>query len=372
MRALKWLAFFLVVLALGGLLTAGWHYSDVLRQDALLVQPAEPPTFDLEVLAADGRAVTLPRTDGTVKAGVWGLQWNEGYGQVGLVTELGSAEVSREFRLLRGSLGEGRPVRLDKYAFPRDPRRGLGLDFRQVRYPSELGRLSAWLVEGSSRTWVIFVHGRTAERREALRMLGGVAEAGHPALVISYRNDPGAPASPDGFYRFGHTEWRDLEASVAYAVEAGARRVVLVGYSMGGAIVSNFLYQSSLANRVWGVVLDAPVLDFGATVDLGAKQRGVPSFLTTVAKAISSARFGINWSGLNYAARAGELETPVLLFHGDGDETVPVETSRALAAARPDLVTYLEVPDAGHGEAWNLDPEPYRQAVADFLKRVTG
>jgi uncharacterized protein len=65
--------------------------------------------------------------------------------------------------------------------------------------------------------------------------------------------------------------------------------------------------------------------------------------------------------------REYEFDVPILLFHGDRDETVPVESSDAFAEARPDLVTYQSVHGAGHVEPWNLDPEGYRETVERFL-----
>jgi uncharacterized protein len=52
--------------------------------------------------------------------------------------------------------------------------------------------------------------------------------------------------------RYGLTEWRDLAAAAQYALARGARRLLLVGYSMGGAIVVSFLEHSPLAARVAG------------------------------------------------------------------------------------------------------------------------
>ena len=117
--------------------------------------------------------------------------------------------------------------------------------------------------------------------------------------MITYRNDEEAPASPDGFYQFGETEWQDLEAAAQYALQQGAEELILVGYSMGGAIVTNFLYESTLAERVRGAILDAPALNFEALIDHGASQRGVPSPLTAVGKFIAGFRFDIDWDNRN-------------------------------------------------------------------------
>jgi alpha-beta hydrolase superfamily lysophospholipase len=148
--------------------------------------------------------------------------------------------------------------------------------------------------------------------------------------------------------------------------------VILVGYSMGGAIVTNFLYRAPLAAKVRGVILDAPMLDLGSAIDHGVRQRGLPVFLSGIGKFLAQVRFDVDWKALNYLSRASELDVPILLFHGDADTVVPVETSDALAHARPDLVTYHRVPEATHARSWNIDPEKYEAAVRKFLVELMG
>ena len=182
------------------------------------------------------------------------------------------------------------------------------------------------------------------------------------------------PANPDGYHWFGQTEWKDIEGAAQYALDHGAQELLLVGYSMGGGIVANFLYESPQADRVSGVILDAPTLDFGATVDHGAAQRSVPGLglpipgvLTAVAKAIASARFGIDFEAMDYLRRADELGAPVLLFHGDADRKVPIGSSDALAGARPDIVQYVRNTGVDHVRSWNAGPAAYEAAVREFV-----
>ena len=99
---------------------------------------------------------------------------------------------------------------------------------------------------------------------------------------------------------------------------------------MGSGIVASFLYQSPLADRVVGAILDSPMLEFEATVDLAAVNRNLPGFLTAVVKRITSFRFDVNWGELDYLSRSDEFTVPILLFHGDVDETVPVSVSETL------------------------------------------
>jgi hypothetical protein len=120
--------------------------------------------------------------------------------------------VVRAFTRLHGSPPRaGERVGIYGFAFPSNPRTAYGLAYQEVGYASELGPTPAWYIRGRRPTWVLFVHGYNAPQQEALRLLAPVAKAGFPAMVLSYRNDPGAPASADHLRRWGACEWRDLQ-----------------------------------------------------------------------------------------------------------------------------------------------------------------
>jgi fermentation-respiration switch protein FrsA (DUF1100 family) len=57
-----------------------------------------------------------------------------------------------------------------------------------------------------------------------------------------------------------------------------------------------------------------------------------------------------------------------LILHGDADETVPIDVSRAFVAARPDIVTLHVVPGAGHVEAVNFEPALYASSIQRWLR----
>lgn len=362
----------LALAACVALFAASWYFADVLHHDGLLVDRNRKP--DVQVVALDGNQITLlpvaNKSDGPrAQDGVWGLEWGGGYAQVGRIAQVQDRQVQRAFTPFKGQQpSPGDQARLDGWAFPGDPQAAFGLPFQEVTYTSPVGTFPAWLVRGTTSTWAIMVHGKNAERQEALRMLPTLTSLGLSSLVITYRNDADVPAPADGMFRFGATEWADLEGAAQYALDHGARNLVLVGYSMGGAIVPSFLYRSPLADRVIAVILDAPALDFASAVRYQAGERGIPGIITNVAEGIAGVRFGIDWGELNYLAHADRLRSPILLFHGEADLDVPLETSDALAAARPDLVQYVRTPGAGHVRSWNVNPDRYTAAVAQFLQ----
>ena len=218
------------------------------------------------------------------------------------------------------------------------------------------------------------VHGNSLSPADGLRIVPILADAGVPTLVVTYRNDPGAPEDPSGKLRYGLTEWRDLEAMVAYALDQGSDGVVLDGYSMGGGIVMAFLQRSNLAEHVRAVVLDAPMLDFSTTVDDNASRETLPLLglplpqsLTAAAKWIAGLRFDVDWPALDYLEDTSRYDVDFLVFHGTADTTVPIGTSREFEVAMPDRVEVIECNGAEHIGCWNLDPAGYADHVTRYL-----
>ncbi|HXU25023.1 MAG TPA: alpha/beta fold hydrolase [Tepidiformaceae bacterium] len=342
-----------------------------------------PDPLDIEIVDIAEARITLRKGKRRVRnnpaePGQWGIEGARGYGWVGAVIETDGASVTREYRAVEGSVLPGDFVRLDTFAYPHDPKVALGLDFEDVHFDSPLGEMPAWLTqpppERRGATWAILTHGKGANRRESLRILPTLIECGMPCLSITYRNDEGCPADPQGTYSYGHREWEDLEGAVRYAIDHGAAGVVLVGYSMGGAITVSFMAHSPLAAHVRGLILDAPMLDLEETIGYGAERLHIPRQALLLSNRVVGRWYGLEWAEVSYLARASTLNRPVLLFHGDADHTVPKQTSDALAAALTGSaagdVTYIEVPLAGHVRAWNVDQPRYEAAVRDFVRRL--
>jgi hypothetical protein len=366
--------------AVGGVVSAAAAY--FARQ---VVSPREARPDDVEVIGVGAGTVTLRATPETVAPGRYGLWLDGGAGHARIGPVLDHDEHSRTVtrRVLgvdRGRLREG-AARWNQYFYAGTPGTGLGLPFTEIEVTSEVGALPSWLVppaEGvpARGTWAILVHGRGATREECLRAVPVLHRLGFTTLVMSYRNDAGVPRSRGGRYHLGDAEWMDVEAAILHAVDAGARDVVLVGWSMGGAIALQTISRSWLADRVRAVVLDAPVIDWRHVLDHHARLNRVPSPVGRLSQAVlehpharrlAGVETPLSLSRLDWVTRASELKLPLLIIHSDDDEFVPSAPSRRLALARPDLVTFVPVKGARHTKEWNVDPEGWDTAVARFL-----
>ncbi len=364
----------LVGLVLIVILGGGWYFSGVLEEDGLRVDNL-PDEFSLVVtgIGADTITVRQPVDEDSENLGIsaiWGLTDGVNYGRLGDVVSSAGDLVTRQYTPVIGGFQIGNMVRLDRSSFPPDPEQAYGLKYDEVAIPAPLGDIGAWHIGANSSTWAILVHGRASNRETSLRLLDDLERLNVHSLTIDYRNDANAPSSESGYYDFGTSEWEDVEAAVQYALGSGAEKIVLIGYSMGGGIVMSFQLNSELANRTVGMILDAPMLNFGRTVDKGAEERSVPVPITFAAKVISSMRFGIDWTALDFLAQADAIDIPVLLIHGDADDTVPIETSIEFAAAAPDRVMMHTFEGAGHVASWNMYPDEYESLFKEFVGRV--
>ncbi len=263
----------------------------------------------------------------------------------------------------------GEKISLQGNIWTTNPKEALGIDYRDVTYDGPLGRMSAWLVPAPSPSkWTIAVHGIGANKTELLRFIKPVQAAGSNMLIINYRNDPGNPASPDGFYHLGDSEWLDLEAAVHYAKGMGATEIQLYGVSMGGSITENYLKESAdvAATNITKVVLDSPALNWGQIIRSQTDKAGYPEFFYYPGVLMTQLRSGVNIYGIS--TKPEDIKHKTLLIHNADDPTVPQAASKAIAAARPDLITFVDFGTGGHSRAWNHDPARYEQLVTDFLK----
>ena len=359
-----WLGVALFVLALAAAALGGfaWHYSD------LILDPRSSSTLhEQRVLAAGPDWVRLSRDHESLEPGTWALQWEEGYGRIERVRSADDSSVVREFHPVVGRPPVGGWASLRGVSRSADPRSMLGIAFDTVAVEGPLGSYPAWFVPGRGSTWVLFVHGRGANRAEGLRTLGVLAQRELPGLMVTYRNDAGAPASRDGFTHLGLTEWQDLEAAARWALGHGARDLVLCGYSMGGQIVMQFLSRSRWAASVRAVVLESPVLSWDATFERRAQVLGVPPLMTWLGERVATARAGLDWGALDRVARTPRAGPPILVLHGVKDSFAPEPVSEAFARALPERVTLVRVASGNHVEAWNADPAAYAAALGRWL-----
>jgi alpha-beta hydrolase superfamily lysophospholipase len=333
---------------------------------------------DVRVLAFDGATITLSATPDSVLDGQYSFWFSDstGHARLGEVVRRTERTVTRRVIATdAGDLSQARSGRLGGWFYQRPG--DLELPFQDVMVPTPVGDAPAWLfpaLDGGAR-WVIQVHGRAVTRYEALRAVPVFHAAGYTSLLISYRNDGIAPSSVDARYALGDTEWEDVAAAVEFARERGAHDVVIMGWSMGGAIALQTVTRLT-PDLIRGVVLDSPVIDWVAALDFQASLLRLPRFITRGVYRVIGSAWGSRLTGqaqpidldrLDFVRRATELSLPILLMHSDDDGYIPSAPSRALAEARPDIVTFEGFQHARHTKLWNYEQGRWNAAIKQWL-----
>jgi len=347
-----------------------------------IVTPPKERVDDTRVIAVDQAAgiIILQRTADSMLPGEYSFFFSSGSGHARLGEILTAGEQGVTRRILSvdyGELGTAERGRLSGWFYlgPED----LGFAFETVAVPLETGsEAPAWLIpaEGPGDRWVIQVHGRAVTRPEGLRAVPVFRQAGYTSLLISYRNDGEAPLSGDGLYALGDTEWHDVDAAIEFAASRGARSIVLMGWSMGGAIVLQTATRTRHLNLLAGVVLESPVIDWADVVAFQGVTLKLPPVIARVAMHVMGRRWGglitgqaapIDFRRLDFVARAEELQLPMLLLHSNDDGFVPVTGSRSLATSRSDIVTFVPFGVARHTKLWNYDRHRWNGTIATWL-----
>jgi pimeloyl-ACP methyl ester carboxylesterase len=223
---------------------------------------------------------------------------------------------------------------------------------------------------------IVFIHGLLGSRLNWERQTGAVDLQRFRMISYDMRGH-GLSGKPDAVdaYRDGR-RWADDLAAVLAAT--GARRPVLVGWSLGGAVISNYLAAYGDA-AIGGAIYVDGVIELSAALitahpqvyegmasdDLATHLDAVRAFLgmcfqippaqDTLARLLSNAAMA-SWTmtrtipSMSVAAAEGlpRAQVPVLLLYGAKDVLVNVKPSIARARAlNPRIETTLYA-DSGH------------------------
>jgi len=371
-----------VLAAAGAVATAAAVLSVIVARTVII--PPSRRKDDIQILGLDQAksTIVLSSTPDSRLPGEYSFWFSgdTGHVRVGDIIAQSPREVTRSIEAPDfGDLPAARRGRFNGwfYLTPKD----LHVPFEEVQIATPLGDAPAWLIpaEKPSKRWMIGVHGRAVRRPEALRGVLPFRAEGFTSLIVSYRNDGEAPRSGDYRYALGDREWLDVEAAMRYALDHGAEELVLMGWSMGGATVLQALTRTAEGERVVGVVLESPVVDWIATLDFQGELRRLPAAVRLGVLTLFRYRWGGLFTGLaepldlerlDFVRRAQELDRPILILHSDDDGFVPSTASRELAIARPDIVSYEAFEMARHTKLWNYDREKWEGAIRRWIRAL--
>lgn len=236
-----------------------------------------------------------------------------------------------------------------------------GVPFERAHFWSADGEdLEGWLFEGGSSgeepVTILFMHGTNynasdmwaTEERAAL--FGSfLREIGCRFFVFDYRgygNSDGEASEP--------ATYTDAEAALGYLrsrPEVDPSRIVFYGFSLGTGVATELAVRKPCA----GLILRAPYTSFR---DLILER--YPRLRTPLALAPWLPR-----TRYDSAAKISGIHTPLLVMHGDADETVPLAMGRRLYELANEPKTFVTFPGAAHQD---FPLEVMAPAVRSFLE----
>lgn len=227
-------------------------------------------------------------------------------------------------------------------------------------------KLHARVYKQDSDTVVIMCHGyRGTPCRDFSGGAYDMIQAGYNVVLISER---GHYMSKGHSITFGVREKKDVGCWIKYVKKTftEAKRIVLVGISMGGATV---LLASDLLSEKDRVIADCPYSTpkevISNTLKMTLKMN--PKIFYPIAN-LSSIIYGhTNLSKDDANEHVKRSKAKILIIHGEDDTLVPYQFSKRVADDNKDKVRYELFPGAEHGISYLIDKDRYQRSITEFL-----
>lgn len=223
--------------------------------------------------------------------------------------------------------------------------------------------LRGWWIPGSAHKTVVMVHGLGSNRDEPLGKSVYLHRAGYNLLVFDLR---GSGQSQGGGPTMGYLEPIDVEAAVAEALRLDGGAIAVFGYSLGGAAV----VEAAAIDPDVSAVIDDSGFSSAADVILARFTEVTRLPATPLAAAVlgfGTLDFGTSPWNIQPLAMAERLHKPLLVIVGGQDTIVPPAEGLAIFHAAPGPKQLLEVPKAGHVQAYTVANSIYETNVLQFL-----
>lgn len=224
-------------------------------------------------------------------------------------------------------------------------------------------RLQGWFVEpadDAGGSVAVLVHGWGSSHGRMTHLAEPLLRSGIPVFLFDVRRHGRSYDAP--YITARH--FRDDTVAATREVRAAYpdRPLVLMGHSMGGSAAVLAVAEGAPVDAL--VTLGAPGDMWGVWAH-AFNRRGLPgALMVKVLAPFWRYRAGVPFRTLDTVERVKEVDVPLLVIHGDRDQSVPVEHARILAQGAGVEPVILE--GEGHNEI--LGKEEVHRRVLGFLE----
>jgi hypothetical protein len=226
-----------------------------------------------------------------------------------------------------------------------------GLSYEDVWFESQDGvQLHGWLVPALADSHLLlFCHGNAGNISHRLDNIRLLHQRGISVFIFDYRGYGRSNGSINekGFY---------LDAEAAHHLARkwtmhNQAKLVVFGRSLGG-IAATHLGATQVCD---GLILESTFANMGA---MASTHYPLP-----FAERLLGHR-------LNAGEKIARVQIPILFFHGDSDNVVPIRLGRALYQAAPNPKEFVVIQGAGHNDTYIIGGEKYFDRLEAFIRRL--
>jgi fermentation-respiration switch protein FrsA (DUF1100 family) len=246
-----------------------------------------------------------------------------------------------------------------------------GMVYEKVSVTTEDGlKLYGWYIPGENGATIMIAHGSPGGRQDGLYEAGFLNEGGYGVLLGSFRAHDECEGE---LISWGYHEQKDIAAWHQYLLgrdDVDPERIGLFGESIGGG--TGILYTAGDP----GIAALATGSGFALTQEVIEKfiqhELDPPQWITPIL-----AGFIKFWAQREADFRTEDLDTeavianispvPILIIHGGNDDKIGPDSGKQLFEAAAEPKELLWIPEAGHVNFEDFQPEEYQGALVRFF-----
>jgi len=198
---------------------------------------------------------------------------------------------------------------------------------------------------------------------------GGVQRCfrvGRSALLVDQR---GGGRSQGSTISFGINERKDCLKWIDFVIGKFGPdvKIILTGISMGAATVM-MAAGEDLPENVIGVLADCGYSSPKEIILKVIGEMGLPPKLSYPFAKLAARLFGhFDLEETSPVEALKKCKVPVIFYHGEADDFVPCDMSRACFNACTSRKQLVTIPGAGHGLSYAVEPDTYVQTLKEFF-----
>jgi len=226
------------------------------------------------------------------------------------------------------------------------------LEFEDVFFSAADGtKLHGWYIHGEAgKPVIVFCHGNAGNISHRVYNLRRFRDLGLSVFIFDYR---GYGQSEGKTTEIG--SYDDMRGAIDWLKSRGwqVEQMIYFGRSLGAGVA----LQLALELPPAGLVLESAFTSIKA---MGQKHYPL---LWLLAGWALDARY-------DNLTKIGQLQAPLLIFHGERDDIVPISMGKELFDAAPQPKSFYPIARAGHNDTYDRGGQEYWQQWQEFLLKV--